>query len=432
MSQSRERTTQRERDNGRVRGRTLGINRVTRESSSDNESDHDLSQSTAPFHDSFGSRRVGRHNNPKLPPFTGKEPWEIWFNRFNDIANRLNWSNDDRLDELLPRLQGPTGEFVYGQLSARVRSDYNSLCKELNSRFKIIETAKTFGSQFSRRDQKPGETVESYAAELKRLYDKAYPMRDSETRREDLLRRFLNGLEDDKARFHIDYIKDPSDIDVAVFEAVNFQETRRNPGHQEYHRIRISSKYKARTVDTDCERCSSEVDFEETEGSHHIARAAPGKNKNRVIKRPESEKTGSKENGQTKQRKSEKGDNYDKEAILAEMKEFLKTELDKRSHNDRWGQGRSTPYRQSNFQSRNYSGSRQFQNYHSGNAQGRGPRSGCFVCGSLEHFQRDCPKRNISGGNSGSSSHTRQNADRKEAQKAEPKPQEGEGQDPLN
>ena len=46
-------------------------------------------------------------------------------------------------------------------------------------------------------------------------------------RREDLLRRFLDGVKDDEARFHVEYVKEPADIDQAVYEVVNFIETRK-------------------------------------------------------------------------------------------------------------------------------------------------------------------------------------------------------------
>lgn len=49
--------------------------------------------------------------------------------------------------------------------------------------------------------------MEDYAAELKRLYDKAHPKRNSERREEDLLRRFLDGLADSDAQFHVEYVK---------------------------------------------------------------------------------------------------------------------------------------------------------------------------------------------------------------------------------
>ena len=47
-------------------------------------------------------------------------------------------------------------------------------------------------AQFSYRSQKTSESVEEYAAEIKRLYYKAHANRDKETRREDLLRKFLD------------------------------------------------------------------------------------------------------------------------------------------------------------------------------------------------------------------------------------------------
>ena len=49
-------------------------------------------------------------------------------------------------------------------------SCYSQLIKEFNSRFCVVETQKTFAAKFSQRVQRPDETVEGYAAELKRLY----------------------------------------------------------------------------------------------------------------------------------------------------------------------------------------------------------------------------------------------------------------------
>ena len=39
----------------------------------------------------------------------------------------------------------------------------------------------------------------------------------------------MQGLYDDRTRFHVEYIKDPEDIDSAVYEVVNFRETRLRP-----------------------------------------------------------------------------------------------------------------------------------------------------------------------------------------------------------
>ncbi|KAH3782969.1 hypothetical protein DPMN_160894 [Dreissena polymorpha] len=72
--------------------------------------------------------------------------------------------------------------------------------------FRIVVLLKSVGSgelgavNLSKRDQKVGETAEEYAAELKRLYDKAHTRRDYRTRQEDLVRKFLDGLRDEEVR----------------------------------------------------------------------------------------------------------------------------------------------------------------------------------------------------------------------------------------
>jgi len=128
------------------------------------------------------------------------------------------------------------GEFVYGQLSAKIRGSFSKLTRELEFRFRKIETAGTFRTKFSHRKQKAGESVESFAAELKRLYDKAYPDRDRKTRKEDLLRKFLEGVQDETACHLVEYVKSPDSIDEAAFEMVNFLESRRKMPTADYKR----------------------------------------------------------------------------------------------------------------------------------------------------------------------------------------------------
>ena len=179
---------------------------------------------------SSGTRHNSRENrcyHPKLPAFTGQESWEVYYNRFEDVAAQEDWTDKDKLRELLPKLQGKAGDFVYSQLSCSTRRNFKALVDEIKHRFRKIESARTYGSQFSKRYQKADETVEDFAAELKRLYNKAYPNRDSVTKREDLLRRFLDGIFDNKASFQVEYVKQPTDINEAVFEIVTFQENKK-------------------------------------------------------------------------------------------------------------------------------------------------------------------------------------------------------------
>lgn len=165
--------------------------------------------------------------NIKVPAFTGKENWQVWFNRFVAIADRHHWNDDQRLDCLLPKLQGDAGEFTFSQLPRWVLSDYKELVRELHCQFKSIDTPRTYMVKFSRRDQYENETAEEYATELKRLYAKAYSHRDNRVKQEDLVRRFLDGLKEDDARFEVEFHKDPQSIESAVYHVVNLEQTRR-------------------------------------------------------------------------------------------------------------------------------------------------------------------------------------------------------------
>ena len=133
----------------------------TRESSSEDDSDCDSDGSDVDTvrlcRDS--PRGDSKSRGPGLPNFTGKETWKVWFNRFQEVARRSGWDDEEKLDELMPKLQGAAGEFVFAQLSQRTRQSYKRLVKELENRFRVVETAKTFGARFSARNQKPGSRL---------------------------------------------------------------------------------------------------------------------------------------------------------------------------------------------------------------------------------------------------------------------------------
>ena len=92
-----------------------------------------------------------------------------------------------------------------------------------------METSRTYKVQFSKRVQKIGESVEDFAAELKRLYDKAYPGRNPEMRRQLLLQQFLNGLSDKRAKFAVEYYKELNSIEDAIHHVVTYLEAQQAP-----------------------------------------------------------------------------------------------------------------------------------------------------------------------------------------------------------
>ncbi|CAC5378598.1 unnamed protein product [Mytilus coruscus] len=55
-------------------------------------------------------------HNVKLPAYTEKEKWEVWYNQFEAVARLGKWDDRSKLRELLPHLQGAAGDFVFHQL----------------------------------------------------------------------------------------------------------------------------------------------------------------------------------------------------------------------------------------------------------------------------------------------------------------------------
>ncbi|CAC5398864.1 unnamed protein product [Mytilus coruscus] len=204
-------------------------------SDSDSSSNSTMSdKSSSDESENPGASKGKQLNSNRLPIFTGKEKWKVWFNRFEDVANLYNWSKKEKLAELLPRLQGIAGDFVYDQLSSEVTRSYRKLVKELKNRFGEIDTTKIYISKFNNRRQYNEESVQDFAAELKMLYDKGYPHRDKRTRQADLLKTFLLGLQDENVRMHVELNREPDSIEEAVYFTIHYQETCRYPDEDQY------------------------------------------------------------------------------------------------------------------------------------------------------------------------------------------------------
>ena len=298
-----------------------------------------------------------------MPPFNGKEDWKVWINRFEAIAERRNWSDETKLDNLLPKLQGRAGDFVYTQLPRATLACYTELVKELNSRFRVVEIQRAFAAKFSQRSQRADETIEEYAADLKRLYAKAYKFRDSKTRQEDLVRRFLDGMRDSEARFEIEYHKEPDDIDEAVYHAVNFIQTRRRSSKVAFGDKKFK-KY-VRRANLECDSPSESEEQGETVDEQDRVYRVPAS-----TERPQSKKL-SRTGQPTEQAETKVNAPEDSMKVLTETRDLIQTlvtQIKEQSQTDKKAPQGNTPQ----------AGKKRFV---------------CYGCQQPNHILRDCPNR---------------------------------------
>ena len=348
---------------------------------------------------------LNKSQSVRLPPFTGSsnDSWKVWHARFTTVANLNRWDETTRLSELMQRMQGTAAEFVFDEIPTDILNSYASLVDELDSRFKSVETNRTFRVQFSKRMQKYDESIEEYAAELKRIYDKAYPGRNPEMRRQLLLQQFLSGLKDKEAKFAVEYYKEPNSLEEAVHHVVTYIEAQQGSKSQNRQNSRSQRKSLRFEHDDDDDDEDDVYEYNCTSGSR--ARSVSQSKKQSLQKvndkptnampvscSPDSEilqkiltlvETANNNPNKGHDQQGQKGQGHTNVPLV---------QYNQSSN----GQGQAQVIPTANYASqRSNLGNRQGQGQMNGQGQlqgqGRHATLKCFYCSEIGHIKRNCP-----------------------------------------
>ena len=117
---------------------------------------------------------------PPLSKFSGDMPdgegecFSDWKEQFELIAETCHWTDQSKLVNLVTRLRGQAYSY-YRSCTTEQRSSYPLLIRALEERFTPVRIQAVQSSKFHERKQSSTESVDHYAQDLRKLYQKAYP-----------------------------------------------------------------------------------------------------------------------------------------------------------------------------------------------------------------------------------------------------------------
>ena len=117
---------------------------------------------------------------PPLPEFSGDDQTPVnnsfqqWLEQFEMVAELAQWPEHIKLKQLALRFRGPAQAY-FQTCSEEQKHDYRALVQAMSKRFTPVRIQALECSAFHERKQGKKESVDTYAQELQRLFQRAYP-----------------------------------------------------------------------------------------------------------------------------------------------------------------------------------------------------------------------------------------------------------------
>ena len=117
---------------------------------------------------------------PPLPEFSGDDQthgnnsFQQWLEQFEMVSELAQWPEEIKLKQLAWRLRG-AAQAYYRTCSEEQKHNYQLLVQTLSQRFTPVRIQALECSTFHERKQGKKESVDTYAQELQRLFQRAYP-----------------------------------------------------------------------------------------------------------------------------------------------------------------------------------------------------------------------------------------------------------------
>ena len=116
---------------------------------------------------------------PPIPEFSGEDQsltnssFQQWLEQFEMVSELAQWPENIKLKQLTLRLRGPAQAY-YRTCSEDQKRDYQALVQSMSQMFTPVQIQALECSTFHERKQGRKESVDTYAQELQRLFQRAY------------------------------------------------------------------------------------------------------------------------------------------------------------------------------------------------------------------------------------------------------------------
>ena len=177
----------------------------------------DANGSEADSSDEEGMVKAMRKMGIRAPrPFDPKKDknFENWLDRTEFHFQVSKCPDDDRTGSLLLLLDVECFE-VAKHLGINSRTDFDTAKQKLKDYYAVTETTDELREKLYLRTQEVGESIETFARDIKLLGHRAYPNGDPELLEHILVKQFTSGLRDEKSRERV-ILKSPASLTEAA------------------------------------------------------------------------------------------------------------------------------------------------------------------------------------------------------------------------
>ncbi|GBM10809.1 hypothetical protein AVEN_271556-1 [Araneus ventricosus] len=153
--------------------------------------------------------------------FDGQTSWTVFKTPFNVVSSANGWNNRVNASQLVASLRGSAAEVLQGIPSDKL-TDLMTIENALEARFGDSHLTQFYRTELKTRRQKPGESLQVLAADVKRLMSLAYAECPQDVRDSLAAQYFVDAIRDEDTQ-HATRLMDAKDLKSALACSMKYE-----------------------------------------------------------------------------------------------------------------------------------------------------------------------------------------------------------------